>query len=478
MLNNTRIFPSLPTLLTSQNIVSNAGTTAMSTFIDALGFADLCEDRLSQFVPEQATHRPGRIISSLALMLAGGGEHVSDLDTLRDSPELFGTVASNPTVSRFVKGVTEQPEAFDHGFSTLMRVTRERVWAAAGKRNPALNATKHDPLILDIDGTLVTSHSDKELAAGDYKGGFGYGPIVVSCDYCKGNGTGEVLVAMMRAGNRAANTAKDNIQALNLALEQLPDLMRDQDGNLITEHIMIRTDSAGATREFVAYVHSLGLQFSTSYTLPVLNERFIHWINNKDLWEPALDQNGNQRDNAWVIEATKVIQLKGYPENTRLYLRAEPLHPGAKASLFDLDGHRVTAFLTNAPRYNVAFLDARHRARARCENRIKKLKAAGLGKLPFKALAANQLWANVAMLAMNTISWMQLTLIPGDHGAGVWDLKRWRYRLFSIAGKVISSARTTKLLIPHKAPESGLLLLLLEGITGLRERWQTNILTT
>lgn len=478
MFNNTRIFPSLPTSLTAQNLVSNAGTTAMSTFIDALGFADLCEDRLSQFVPKQATHRPSRIVSSLALMLAGGGEYVSDLDTFRDSPEVFGAIASNPTVSRFVKRATDQQEAFDQGFSTLMRATRERVWAAAGKRNPALQATKHVPLILDIDAILVTAHSEKELAAGDYKGGCGYGPIVVSCDYCKGNGTGEVLVVMMRAGNRPANTANDNIQALNLALEQLPAAMHDREGNRMAEHIMIRTDSAGATREFVDYVHSLGLQFSTSYALPLANERFIHWINNKDLWEPALDQHGKPRDNAWVIEATKVIELKGYPENTRLYLRAEPLHPGAKASLFDLDGHRVTAFLTNAPRYNVAFLDARHRARARCENRIKTLKAAGLGKLPFKALAANQLWANVAMLAMNTISWMQLTIIPGDHGAGVWDLKRWRYGLFSIAGKVISSARTTKLLIPHKAPEAELLLLLLEGIARLRERWRTNILTT
>lgn len=61
---------------------------------------------------------------------------------------------------------------------------------------------------------------------------------------------------MLHAGNRPANTAQDNIQALKQDLEQLPDLMLDQDGNLITEHIIIRNDSAGSTREFVAYVHS------------------------------------------------------------------------------------------------------------------------------------------------------------------------------------------------------------------------------
>ncbi|RWZ79131.1 IS1380 family transposase, partial [Glutamicibacter sp. HZAU] len=93
---------------------------------------------------------------------------------------------------------------------------------------------------------------------------------------------------------------------------------------------------------------------------------FIRWIDEKKFWEPALDADGVQRDNAWVIDASKVIELKDYPPGTRIYLRAEPLHPGAKANLFDTDGNRVTAFLTNSPRFNVAFLDARHRARGRC----------------------------------------------------------------------------------------------------------------
>ena len=153
------------------------------------------------------------------------------------------------------------------------------------------------------------------------------------------------------------------------------------------------------------------------------------------------------------------------------------MHPGAKASLFDVDGHRVTAFLTNAPRFNVAFLDARHRARARCENRIKTLKNAGLGKLPFHAIGANQLWANLAVLAVNLVSWMQLAVLPASHVAGVWDLKRWRYRLFSIAGKLISSARQKRLLLPESAPESQLLTTLLEGAARLRNRWHNGHLT-
>lgn len=114
-------------------------------------------------------------------------------------------------------------------------------------------------------------------------------------------------------------------------MAQLPDDFRDEDGNRVAEKILIRTDSAGASREFLNHLHAKGMQFSTSYALPVLNERFIHWVNDKTLWERVVEQDGYERRNAWVIDATKVIPLVGYPAGTRLYLRAEPLRPGPAA---------------------------------------------------------------------------------------------------------------------------------------------------
>ncbi len=95
----------------------------------------------------------------------------------------------------------------------------------------------------------------------------------------------------------------------------------------------------------------------------------------------AIDQDGNEREGAWVVNATEVIGLKDYPVGTNLYLRAEPLHPGARATLLDHEGMRITAFLCNSPRWDAQELDVRHRRSARCENRIKTLKNTGLGKL-------------------------------------------------------------------------------------------------
>ena len=472
MHNSTPVFPSVPASLTGQALVSHAGLGVLTSFLNALGFRKLCEDRFSQFVPATAVHRPGRILGSLAVMLAAGGEQVTDVDQLRAAPALFGAVASEATISRFMARIKDQPEAFSYGFATMQRTLRTKIWEAAGKRNPGRRATAADPLIIDIDASLVHVHSEKENTAGTYKGGYGFSPIIAMVDYGSENGTGEILAVLMRPGNKGANSAKDHIEVLTRALAQLPDDFYDRDGNLLGEKILVRTDSAGASREFLNHLHSLGIQFSTSYALPVANERLIGWINEKKYWEPATDQHGNERSDAWVIDASKVLNLKDYPPGTRIHLRAEPLHPGAKASLFDTDGNRVTAFLTNAPRYNVAFLDARHRARGRCENRIKTLKNTGLGKLPYFSYAVNEAWANLAMFAMNLLNWIQLAILPSGHAAGVWDVKRWRYRLFSMAGKLVRGGRQTRLLLPRAAPEAELALDLHRRITRVHQHFR------
>lgn len=170
---STLAFPALPTELTDQSLISHAGLGVLSSFLNAMDFRRLCEDRFSQFVPTMAVHRPGKILGALALSLAGGGEQVTDVDQLRQSPELFGKVASDSTVSRFINQVKEQPEVFKHGFVTMQCSLRAKLWAAAGPRNPSLRATSTNPLIIDLDATLVHVHSEKEKSAGTYKGGTG-----------------------------------------------------------------------------------------------------------------------------------------------------------------------------------------------------------------------------------------------------------------------------------------------------------------
>lgn len=151
MHHSTRVFPHVPAQLTGQTLVSHAGLGVLASFLNALDFRRLCEDRFAQFVPTTAVHRPGKMIADLAIMLAAGGEQVTDIDQLRAAPGLFGPVASEATLSRMMGRIKDQPAAFEYAFATMHRTLRSRVWAVAGARNPAARATAKDPLIIDID---------------------------------------------------------------------------------------------------------------------------------------------------------------------------------------------------------------------------------------------------------------------------------------------------------------------------------------
>ena len=100
--------------------------------------------------------------------------------------------------------------------------------------------------------------------------------------------------------------------------------------------------------------------------------------------------------------------LAGYPAGTRVIVRRERPHPGAQLDAFEeRDGWRYTAFATDTPIGQLAYLDARHRAHARVEDRIRCAKDTGLGHFPSRAFAINAAWLTVVMLAVDLIAWTQ-----------------------------------------------------------------------
>lgn len=72
--------------------------------------------------------------------------------------------------------------------------------------------------VIDVDASLVESHSEKEGATGTYKKHvFGLHPIIVSCA-----NTGEILTVLLRPGSSGSNTAADHVAVLSEAVAQLP----------------------------------------------------------------------------------------------------------------------------------------------------------------------------------------------------------------------------------------------------------------
>jgi hypothetical protein len=84
---------------------------------------------------------------------------------LRSEPGLYGRVASDATVSRTISALAADAPAALAGIDTARAVARARAWKLVGAHAPNHAASAWTPLIVDLDATLVGSHSDKEQAA-------------------------------------------------------------------------------------------------------------------------------------------------------------------------------------------------------------------------------------------------------------------------------------------------------------------------
>jgi len=151
-----------------------------------------------------------------------------------------------------------------------------------------------------------------------------------------------------------------------------------------------------------------------------------------------------------VAELTGHVALDAWPPGARLIVRRERPHPGVQLSFTDVDGHRFQCFITDQPDPDLAALEARHRAHAIVEDRVRGLKNMGLSNLPFSAFAPNQAWLEAALCAHDLTVWTQQLLFDGQHA--VCEPKRLRYRLLHVAGKLTRHARQLTLHLPADWP--------------------------
>src|SRR3954465_4941229 len=225
-------------------LVGDAGGALLARAADKLGLTKSLSLRLAAIKQRRRGHDPGRVIGGLAVMLADGGECVTDLGAVRDQQTLFGPVASNSTAFRVIDRIAADAALLDALRAAHARA-RERFWELHGAP---------ERLTIDVDATLITAHSEKEHAAGTYKGGYGFHPLQAYADE-----TREALGGLLRPGNAGANTAPGPQAGLDLALAQIP-----------AEHIesielLVRADSAGATHGLTDYCRQAHVRFSVGY---------------------------------------------------------------------------------------------------------------------------------------------------------------------------------------------------------------------
>jgi hypothetical protein len=399
-------------------LVSHAGAALLVELADRAGLTAALSEAMATTRERRSAHDPGRVLRDVAVMLADGGDCVTDLAAFEGQERLFGARASETTTHRVLKSVDER---LLERIRAARAAARARVWDAGARP---------ESITLNIDATLVSAHAEKERAAGNYKHGFGFHPIGCYLDE-----TGEALAAILRPGNAGSNTAEDHFAVLALALEQLPaeDLDRE---------ILVRADSGGATHAFCADCRDAGIRFSVGYEL---NDRVRAAILELPdaAWVAAIDADGSPREGAWVAELTDRLDLSAWPRGSRLIVRRERPHPGAQFEIFDEHGYRHTCFLTDQEGADIAALELRHRGRARVEDSIRAGKDTGMRNLPHHAFEHNQTWLELSLIAQDLLCWMKLICLDGALAKA--EPKRLRHRLLHIAARIVRHGRRTRL---------------------------------
>ena len=401
-------------------LVSHAGAALVAECAESVGLTSALDRALGGLFERTPTHAPGRVVCDLAVMLADGGEQLCDLGGMRDQVALFGAVASDSTAYRLIERIAGDPGALGR-IRGAVAEARARAWRRGAR--PRL-------VEIDLDATLLTAHSEKEGAAGNYKGGYGFHPMLAYLD-----GSREALAGVLRPGNAGANTAADQIAALDAALEQLPKRVAAR------EPILMRADSAGATHALMDFCRDRQIGFSVGFDLTEPVRAAIIALP-QDAWVAALDQDGVPRDPeaAGIAEITHLLDLTGWPDGSRVLVRREIPHPGAQFSFTDHDGHRFQAILTDQPDPDIAYLEARHRGHARVEDRIRTGKDTGMAKLPFQDFAMNEVWLQISLIAQDLLAWTAALSLDGELAAA--EPKRLRYRLLHVAARLTYHART------------------------------------
>jgi hypothetical protein len=429
-----------------RGVVGHVGARLLADLADATGLTSAFSEVLAGLRQRGGGHDPGRIAVDLAVMLADGGEAIADLAVLRDQAGLFGPVASDPTAWRLLSQLDAPTLA---ALRTARAAARAVAWAQHADTRGELPQSsvagrRVEGLVLDIDATIVLCHSDKESATRTWKKTYGFHPLLCFLD-----NTSEALSGLLRQGRAGSNTTADHITVLDQALTQIPDEHRH--GN----PILLRSDSAGSSHGFLAHIRGLrdqhlDIRFSVG---AAITEPVRAAITAATGWVPAVDTDGDLREHAEVCEITGLFDAAGWPEGTRFLVRRERPHPGAQLSLFDtVEGwrHQVVATDTPPGTGSIQFLEARHRAHARVEDRIRTGKSTGFGRFPSRQFAINQAWLQLALTGIDLLAWTQTLLLDGDLARA--EPKKLRYRLLHVAARITRTARRTRLAIAADWP--------------------------
>jgi len=230
----------------ADGLVGHAGAVLLRKLADRVGLTAALGSALARAGKFPLVDR-GVALVSMAGAIVLGATSMNDITLLAHHAPVLGPEPSDTTVRRTLE--LADPATLDKIARVRARV-RAHVWsliAATPAGFPWLTIAGKllaGWLVLDLDGTLITAHSDKEGAAPTFKKGYGFHPLAAWLA-----NTAESLAMLLRPGNAGSNTFADHLAVLTAALRQIPSRWRAR--------LLVRVDGAGASHELIAHLLSL-----------------------------------------------------------------------------------------------------------------------------------------------------------------------------------------------------------------------------
>jgi hypothetical protein len=403
----------------------------------------------------------GIVLVSLAAAIALGATSMSDIALLAHLAPVLGTAPSGPTVRRALD-LAGTPAALDRIARARARA-RAHVWALIGDTAAGFpwlviaGKTLTGWVVIDMDATLVTAHSDKEGAAPTWKKGYGFHPLGAWC-----RNTRECLAMLLRPGNAWSNTFTDHKEVLAAAIRQVPARFR--------RRILVRVDGAGASHELIEHLLSLStarrtMRFTCGWMITSADEQAIMQLP-ANAWKPGIAQDGDAEEDKDVAEITHLMSRAGnWPAGLRWIVRRVKPSRRQMRNLTDYEkktGWRYSVICTNIPdagiegvpgSHHPQYIDVVHREHACVETAgVRTAKAMGLRALPSKTWQVNRGWVIAANIAADLAAWTRLLGCHDDEELRDADPDTLRYRIWHIPARLAHHARQRTLKISPDWP--------------------------
>jgi len=402
---------------TDERLTPRAGEAVLGEFLKAIRLDRLC----NRYLPASRSNHsydPYTFIHPLLLMLHSGGRYLEDIRMIASDKalcELLG-IKKVPVADSIGKWLKRSTQKKVEGMEKINRILLGRYLSKI-----------EEPLVLDIDATVIESY--KSIARTTYKMFPGFTPIIGHL-----NG-GYVIHQEFRAGNVAP--ADHNLAFVQQCEAQLPEHKKIS---------YLRADAASYQAALFNYCDKNNITYVIGGHLDSSVWTTIQEIKG---WKPFERKEGTAHYLKEEV-AEFIHTMNGTDHAFRIIVvkkTATPILHGleqflSKEELLLLASERYSVIATNDQEMEAEEIVHFYRQRGdTSENRIKELKNGfNLKYLPTSHFEANALYFHIGTLAYNLFILFRQIL----HNS--WQkhtIQTIRYKLYHIAGKVITHARQT-----------------------------------